>query len=824
MDNPNISVIIPVYNAEKYIRETLDSVLSQSLKEIEVICINDGSTDDSLNILKEYAAHDARIRIIEQENNGAGIARNCGLTAAKGRYIAFMDSDDLYPEQDTLDKLLQAAEKYNCRVVGGYRQVLKQGEICDEKYDKVYNVIMHYPKGCIKKYRDLQTDFNYYCYIYERAMILKENIIFPDYLRFQDPPFFVRAVCAAKEIYLIPHPTYLYRWGHQSIKWTDRKANDLVRGHIDVLNLAKKYKFHNLYEDVVRRLCNRYKDEIILKKISLENIDLYILLVQLSSVEDPATNNISTELMNILIYAEGKLSQLISYKYKNGSGWLCDFLADIKKKYLDINPSGEKALDSSLFRILRGIFKSDTPYQAKLMLREYLMSSQYRALKLQADNVDETQNILDSVDPAFCFVEKLQQSKRNNYRIVHNCSVSKPKFSVIIPVYNVEPYLAECLDSVLNQTLEGIEIICVDDGSTDGSYSLLIEYAKAYPNIKVLQQPNSGLSASRNHGLEEARGEFIHFLDSDDFIEPETYKTLYEVMTTQNLDMLFFNAKSFYETEDLEKRYPWYKTAYSWENNEQGVQSGAEYYVNAILNKTFYTVAWGYSVRRNLLENNKLRFLEGVIHEDNFFTNACILLADRVNHIKMQFYCRRVREGSLTITSKEFRHAYGYYANYRAFERFLLERGFGSNVLSAASVNLSCMIRGGYDAYKNIKNENQRYYYLALPSEESVIFEQLFYKRYELEKKSSQAISRQNRRIKDLKQKFDNTKSELDASKKKLQSSMSRENSLKNSVSFRIGRSITWLPRKIRGGMRCFREHGIVYTLKRVYWHALHFK
>ena len=113
---PKVSVIIPVYNTEKYLRECLDSVINQTLKEIEIICVDDGSTDSSLNILKEYANKDNRFTIITQQNLHAGVARNAGLTVVKGEYVSFLDSDD-YIKFEYLEKL------YN-------KIVLEKADIC----------------------------------------------------------------------------------------------------------------------------------------------------------------------------------------------------------------------------------------------------------------------------------------------------------------------------------------------------------------------------------------------------------------------------------------------------------------------------------------------------------------------------------------------------------------------------------------------------------------------------------------------------------------------------------------------------------------------
>ena len=107
---PEISVIIPVYNQELYLEQCLDSVLGQTLRDIEVLCIDDGSLDRSAEILKRYAKQDPRLTVIQQENQGAGTARNCGLRLAKGKYLSFLDSDDFF-EPDMLLKAYQRAEK-----------------------------------------------------------------------------------------------------------------------------------------------------------------------------------------------------------------------------------------------------------------------------------------------------------------------------------------------------------------------------------------------------------------------------------------------------------------------------------------------------------------------------------------------------------------------------------------------------------------------------------------------------------------------------------------------------------------------------------------
>ncbi|MBR5160328.1 MAG: glycosyltransferase family 2 protein, partial [Thermoguttaceae bacterium] len=123
-----------------------------------------------------------------------------------------------------------------------------------------------------------------------------------------------------------------------------------------------------------------------------------------------------------------------------------------------------------------------------------------------------------------------------------------PAISVIIPVYNVEPYLRECLDSVVNQTFRDIEIICVNDGSTDGSPAILEEYAAKDSRIIIIHQQNGGLSAARNSGMNAAKGDFILFVDSDDYIKQNTLEITYNAAIESGAEMVMFciyNDKNF---------------------------------------------------------------------------------------------------------------------------------------------------------------------------------------------------------------------------------------------------------------------------------------
>ena len=120
------------------------------------------------------------------------------------------------------------------------------------------------------------------------------------------------------------------------------------------------------------------------------------------------------------------------------------------------------------------------------------------------------------------------------------------KVSVIIPVYNVEPYLKQCMDSVVGQTLKDIEIICVDDGSTDGSLDILKEYATEDSRIQIIEQKNAGAGAARNNGMRHATGKYLSFLDSDDFFEPRMLEKAYDLAEKDQADFVAYKSDQYH--------------------------------------------------------------------------------------------------------------------------------------------------------------------------------------------------------------------------------------------------------------------------------------
>jgi len=211
------------------------------------------------------------------------------------------------------------------------------------------------------------------------------------------------------------------------------------------------------------------------------------------------------------------------------------------------------------------------------------------------------------------------------------------KFSVIVPIYNVESYLNECLSSLQKQDWEDYEVICINDGSTDGSRAILSEWVSKLPQIKIVDRENGGLSAARNSGLDVATGEYILFVDSDDWVEPFMLNRLFTEI--DGSDIICFACR---ETVG---------GAFDTLTTEQ--TDGWNYYNRHALEsrKVPFVCVWQRCYRREFLLENHLRFREGILHEDNEFTPKVCLKARNIKVIPEVLYNYRVRSGSI-MTSR----------------------------------------------------------------------------------------------------------------------------------------------------------------------------
>lgn len=434
-----ISVVIPVYNASRHLAECLNSVTGQTFREIEVICVDDGSSDGSLEILRKCAASDRRVRVMTQRNRYAGVARNTGLAAARGEYIHFLDADD-WIDATTYEQLYATAKSAGADMVKfrSYSYDNATGKVFNSYFTDMGGVPQSCYGRCISfkdQYRSLVACSDApWSGLYKRDFISRNGIKFDTLKCGNDTSFFYRCILAAKSIYLTKDRFVYYR-------------RNLGKSLVGI----RPYNF-----DCQLR-------------------QYYIIDGFLRDVEPEAAQTIRRHLLDAIFYRFGRYIEdgaLPPDAKEKIEFETADFLATVPESLID-----ERHLAT------------------------------YRALVASAP----------------------------------------PSVSVVIPVYNCAEHLDECLCSVRRQTLTNIEVICVDDRSTDGSLDIIRRHAAEDPRIKVVaKEANTGAPGiCKNIGIAASAGRYIGVVDADDHVADDYFRLLLCAAWRENADVAATSAVSF---------------------------------------------------------------------------------------------------------------------------------------------------------------------------------------------------------------------------------------------------------------------------------------
>lgn len=242
---PKVSVIIPVYNVEKYLKRCLDSIINQTLRDIEIICIDDGSTDKSLNILKEYCGRDHRIKILTQQNQYAGVARNNGLKIAQGKYLSFLDSDDFF-KLNMLEEMYNKAEKDNSDIVICY--FYEYNMRTNKAKNKINNNLIKSPFIPKNNSNNLFEISNAAAWtkLFKRDLFIDNNLHFEDLKCCNDITCVYTALALAKKISIVDKSFVYYRI-NQNKNLTSNRYKDLDSFLIAIQHLEDNLKHFNVY-------------------------------------------------------------------------------------------------------------------------------------------------------------------------------------------------------------------------------------------------------------------------------------------------------------------------------------------------------------------------------------------------------------------------------------------------------------------------------------------------------------------------------------------------------------------------------------------------
>ncbi|MDT2767085.1 glycosyltransferase [Lactococcus raffinolactis] len=559
-DKLKVSVIVPVYNQEKYLRECLDSLVAQTLKEAEFIIINDGSTDCSIDIMNEYQEKDPRFVLIDKQNEGVGKTINLGISMAKGEYIAELDSDD-YVSPEMYENLYQISTRHNVDIIksdvwnftgSGDDLVLNQEKAAPQDY---YNRV-------IRPHEENEVfSFPIYAWtsLYRASLLKNNNIIWNgEVSSYNDNGFFWQTMSNAKTVFYVSK-AYIYH----------RRDNE-----------------NSTVKDVDKLLKNFFIEHEFIKAKLIDN----------GTFDEIKGYFYERKIANYFFALQG-----IPFEHKK------NFLKLIAESFADdINNGG---LETSKFVDIR---------------------KKWRILEIYRDY------------ERYFYTTYLPEWF---------------KVSIVVPVHNAQDTIDETLKSILNQTLREIEVILVENGSTDNTLEIINEYATKDVRVKVISIGESNAGHARNVGMDYAHSEYIIFLDADDVFDKNLLKLTYEKAINHKAEVVWVDSVSKDQLSGRKidhSRYSFAKNKFP----KKLLFKFSEIKGNPY--RAFNGWTWDKLFSLKYLRNHGFRFQEQQIANDGYFTYLSMTIANRIATIdkKLVTHIIHDKNGSLSSHDENFQDGY----------------------------------------------------------------------------------------------------------------------------------------------------------------------
>lgn len=497
---PKVSIIVPVYNNEVYVIPCIKSLISQTLTDIEIICINDGSTDSSSDILHSFAEKDDRIVVVDKENGGYGVGINRGIELAHGEYIGILESDD-FADLDMYETLYSYAKAFDLDVARANFYLYWSKKIKKDTFLELF------PEHECDRVIDPSNREDQHCFYVQPALwsaIYKASFIRDNKLRlletpgaaYQDTAFNFKIWACAKRVMFVHKAFVHYRQDNEASSINNQnKIYNICLEYAEVDRWLREDR-PDLRKSLApvknKMMCDAYtwNTARIARKYQLEFVKRYG--EELTAAEQ--AGEVDPEL-----FAPGQYA-------------LVHKTIDDPQAYIDFIRTG-KEFDTSISHRLRR--KLSTLNQ---VWKQDGFGSVLNVVKGKVTSEDDT-TLVDRMDAELV--------TRSQPVFLSQEEKPEPKISVVLPVYNTEKYLAETLDTILAQSFRNFELLCVDDGSTDASPEILEDYAKKDSRISVIHQENAGAGAARNLGISKASAPYLLILDSDDIYLPKMFESLY---------------------------------------------------------------------------------------------------------------------------------------------------------------------------------------------------------------------------------------------------------------------------------------------------------
>ena len=516
-ENFLVSIVVPVYNAEKYLEQCLNSIQNQTYKNFEVILVNDGSMDHSESICKSFVEGDSRFRYFLKSNGGSSAARNFGLDHVRGDFITFIDADD-WVDENHLEVLINNIKENNSDMA----------------------------VSSIKKF-DNVSNFEFRVYSNQEKYLLNYNKL-------------------NREEFLVILPKLIH-------------ASNSYK--IAVSKLFKK----ELVSDV------RFDESIIYGEDLEFFFKLYLNINSISYVDE-------------VTYIYRLHDESSSSKF--GQLHMEQELAIYKKMYERIEELGLPTI--------------------------HYVNTLRNLLDYRKDYLDNRDLYNEYVE----FLEKIEKA------------VTYPKdlISIIVPIYNVSPYLQLCLESIENQTYSHFEVLLINDGSRDNSKDICLEFVERDNRFKYIEQQNAGLSAARNTGILNATGEFITFIDGDDLIESNYLEELYHTALKNDSEIVVGSYKEFNEED-----YNYYIHVFDYREEHYKDRELIDNIAQLEIRGIEFETSWGTLFHRRLFKN--VLFPVGKNIEDTRTNYKLYMESCKTSYIHKDLYVYRIRKGSLINSMTE---------------------------------------------------------------------------------------------------------------------------------------------------------------------------
>ena len=650
---PLVSIIIPMYNAEKFIGELLESLLVQTLKNFEVLVVDDCSKDSSYKVVEKYIPKfGGRLRLLQMaQNSGAAPApRNKGFLYSRGEYIFFMDADDAFTKT-ALEEMYTLAKDYDADVVycekyymstGIGQEFMNNTYLADssiqtgefvEKPTFISNNLADRLKDLAKR-RFWVTPWQR---LVKRELLAENNITFPEIIGSDDVVWCFQVLCCAKKFLRVPNICYIRRVYDESFTKSKKAPNKHIRQWSDIVIRGLRFAatFMNRLKFFQENPNHRYEALNILSKSAFGPIAPICANLKDEEIYDIFINEFAKD--------TGEHDALISF--------LCTRIIEEDK-----------------------VFKKNQKEIKRL--NENLKTTR----NLNSEREKEVLRLKDEITRLKKEITRLENIKKLPDLPANSVNFSAPAISVVIPMYNAEEFIGECLDSLLLQTFQNFEVVIANDCSTDGSVKIVESYAQKFNGrLKFTStEKNSGGGGyiPRNLGLSLASGEYVIFLDADDFLLGTALETLYNAAKEYDADVVY--SSTYYNVVEPNDVYL-YRDGLGRKMVKDNVEDKTELTVDDT-DKIFseflassegnFRAPWSKFVRRDFLLKNEIRFPDIVTGGDCIWCINVYAYAKRFLRLPTPLYFyRRYNSTSITRTTRTPQEQLSYWVS--AFIAFL---------------------------------------------------------------------------------------------------------------------------------------------------------